>query len=280
MNMGRIGQIRMLVAFWALAGLVSCKKGAEDQPTETTANWPEYLEGPGRKHYSALNQINKDNVTRLKVAWVYKTGDFGQTQCNPLVVDGTLYGITAASEAFALDAATGQEKWRFAAVQGSGSCLLTTNGCTPSMLQPVKKEGGTSLGPGAQVYMNFCSMCHGADQSGNPASGYPSLTGAGQRLSKYNISGIISKGKGMMPGFPGIKRNEKEALLAYLLDEKGDEAPRVAVESIGEYDIPWKFDGFVKFQDSEGMPGISPPWDTLTAIDLNTGLHKWKATFE
>lgn len=84
-------------------------------------DWPDYLGGPSRDHYSPLTQIDRDNVAELQVAWEYRTGSPGEMQCNPLVVDGTLYGVTAEGAIFALDAATGEERWRFsAAVRDNG----------------------------------------------------------------------------------------------------------------------------------------------------------------
>lgn len=76
--------------------------------------WREYLGGPERNHYSALDQINTSNVHELEKAWEYHTGDSSaQNQCNPIIVDGILYATTASVEVFALDAATGREKWRY-----------------------------------------------------------------------------------------------------------------------------------------------------------------------
>src|SRR5690606_30844154 len=65
-----------------------------------------------RNHYSTLTQITPENVSQLKLAWEYHTGDSGQIQCNPLVIDGVLYGMTATVQPFAVDAATGKEIWR------------------------------------------------------------------------------------------------------------------------------------------------------------------------
>ncbi|MEO7600199.1 MAG: PQQ-binding-like beta-propeller repeat protein [Opitutus sp.] len=77
------------------------------------SEWPEYLGGPTRSSFSSLNQISAQSVGALRVAWEFHTGDRGQMQCNPIVVDGTLYGATATNQIFALDAATGRERWRF-----------------------------------------------------------------------------------------------------------------------------------------------------------------------
>lgn len=79
----------------------------------TNEDWPEYLGGPDRSHYSSLTQINTGNVKNLEVAWTYAAPDSGQMQVNPIMVDGVLYGVTATVQAFALDAATGKERWRF-----------------------------------------------------------------------------------------------------------------------------------------------------------------------
>lgn len=92
-------------------GFNSCKSGPE-RPTFGTNEWREYLGGPERNHYSPLTQIGKENVGQLQIAWEYHTHDSGQIQCNPIIVDGVLYGITAATEPFALDAATGKEIWK------------------------------------------------------------------------------------------------------------------------------------------------------------------------
>ncbi len=81
--------------------------------SEPYTEWREYLGGPDRNHYSTLDQIKPENVQNLKVAWTYSTPDSGQMQVNPIIVDGVLYGVTSSVQAFALDAATGKEIWRF-----------------------------------------------------------------------------------------------------------------------------------------------------------------------
>jgi quinoprotein glucose dehydrogenase len=60
------------------------------------------------------------NVAGLQVAWEYASGGVDtlknntQIQCNPLIIDGVLYGVSAGSQAFALDAATGKQLWETA----------------------------------------------------------------------------------------------------------------------------------------------------------------------
>lgn len=83
--------------------------------------WHQYGRTQYGQRYSPLDQINTDNVGTLKVAWQYQTGDVklpddvGETtyQVTPLKVGDTLYMCTPHNWAIALDAATGNEKWKY-----------------------------------------------------------------------------------------------------------------------------------------------------------------------
>ena len=68
--------------------------------------------------YSSLTQIDTSNVQNLQVAWTYHTGDVdtvasSQIQCNPIIINGILYGTSPQLKLFALDAATGIVKWQY-----------------------------------------------------------------------------------------------------------------------------------------------------------------------
>ncbi|WP_116105869.1 PQQ-binding-like beta-propeller repeat protein [Lewinella sp. IMCC34191] len=100
-----------LVLAWLSCGTTPERDYAE-------SDWAHYLGDPGTRQYSALARIDTSNVDRLEVAWTYASGnaDFlgrSQIQCNPLVIDGVLYGTNPELKAFAIDAATGAEKWTF-----------------------------------------------------------------------------------------------------------------------------------------------------------------------
>lgn len=80
--------------------------------------WRVYLADRGASRYSPLDEIRRTNVAELRVAWSYDAGDAAadgssQIQCNPLVVNGVLYGTSPSLRLFALDAATGEELSRF-----------------------------------------------------------------------------------------------------------------------------------------------------------------------
>jgi quinoprotein glucose dehydrogenase len=69
-------------------------------------------------HYSSLAQIDTSNVGQLQIAWTYhsENGDTaknGPIECNPIIIGNVLYGLSPRLKLFAVDAATGREKWHF-----------------------------------------------------------------------------------------------------------------------------------------------------------------------
>jgi quinoprotein glucose dehydrogenase len=73
-------------------------------------------------HYSALTQINRQNVSELRRTWVFDTGEKGALQTSPLVVGHVLYAYTAKQKVIALDAASGKLLWKFdSGVVGAGA---------------------------------------------------------------------------------------------------------------------------------------------------------------
>ena len=84
-------------------------------------NWLAIGATPGNSHYSSLKQIDRSNVSQLKVAWSYDTGEPGGLETTPIVIDGTLYAFTPTQKVVALNAATGKLLWKFdSAIKGTG----------------------------------------------------------------------------------------------------------------------------------------------------------------
>lgn len=73
--------------------------------------WLTYGGTYDEQRHSKLNQINKDNVGQLGVAWTYDLATNRGVESTPIVVDGTMYVTSAWSVVYALDAKTGAEKW-------------------------------------------------------------------------------------------------------------------------------------------------------------------------
>ncbi|MEQ8803549.1 MAG: pyrroloquinoline quinone-dependent dehydrogenase, partial [Haliea sp.] len=90
------------------------------------SDWPVYGGDAGGQHYSDLDQINRDNVARLEVGWVFRSGDsetFGaamaqtSTQSTPILLPAaagaSLVYCTPFNRVIALDPGSGEQRWDF-----------------------------------------------------------------------------------------------------------------------------------------------------------------------
>ena len=124
---------------------------------------------------------------------------------------------------------------------------------------------------GAAIYASRCSLCHGEKREGTPPS-VPALLGIGQRMSASQVTDLIRKGKGKMPGFPTIEDDDLATLLRFLGVGTQGAAP---ASGDADSEMPYSITGYERFDDAEGYPAVAPPWGTLNAIDLNTGKYLW-----
>ena len=108
----------ILLATFLIAAITAARPASDAE----IADWPFYGGDAGGARYSPLTQINKSNVTELKVAWEYHTGDISDGSDNrrksefettPIVADGMMYFTTPFNRVVALDPDTGREKWSF-----------------------------------------------------------------------------------------------------------------------------------------------------------------------
>ncbi|MBS7458437.1 membrane-bound PQQ-dependent dehydrogenase, glucose/quinate/shikimate family [Coralloluteibacterium stylophorae] len=85
--------------------------------TQPDADWAAYGRGQDALRYTPLAQIDRDNVGDLERAWVYRTGDLPEerwgAETTPLKVGDTVYLCSARNIMIALDAASGEERWRY-----------------------------------------------------------------------------------------------------------------------------------------------------------------------
>src|SRR5262245_42884908 len=87
---------------------------AADPGSEDPSNWAQYHRTANAWRYSPLDQINKDNVGKLTVAWIHHGGDITMgIQATPLAIDGVVYSISAGNRVAALDGKTGRELWSY-----------------------------------------------------------------------------------------------------------------------------------------------------------------------
>jgi quinoprotein glucose dehydrogenase len=112
-GLGRLGQFAALLLLPLLAFSVSADQATMDQ----------HQLG---ERYSPLQQINKDNVHNLVKAWEFRTGDMPPEdidtgtegslisfQDQPTLIEGNLVICSVSRQLFALDPATGEQRWTF-----------------------------------------------------------------------------------------------------------------------------------------------------------------------
>ncbi len=84
--------------------------------------WPNYGNDSGGSRYSPADQINSNNVGKLKIAWQFHTLQFGDGfaardklsfQTTPILWDRQLFFTTGFNEVFAVNATTGEAVWKF-----------------------------------------------------------------------------------------------------------------------------------------------------------------------
>jgi quinoprotein glucose dehydrogenase len=138
----------------------------------------------------------------------------------------------------------------------------------------VKRPPYTAVTSGKQLYEGNCAACHKPDRSGTPET--PSLIDIGQRYSTRDIPSLIRGGQGRMPPFPNLSADEVTAISAYILSGSDNVVESPAPDpSLAGYTLGIH----TRFLDADGYPAITPPWGSLTAIDLNQGTIAWRIPF-
>jgi quinoprotein glucose dehydrogenase len=106
----------------ALVLVASCAAAARGQRVD----WPSPSGDPGAMRWSPVSNVNRDNVSQLRLAWSWKTGEHaipagpdqkparpGLFQASPVVIHDTMYLSTPYAAVAALDARTGRELWKY-----------------------------------------------------------------------------------------------------------------------------------------------------------------------
>lgn len=90
---------------------------APDAQAQRQQRWQYYGRTLDGHRFAPFDQINKDNVDKLQIAWTFRTGDVtgkgAEDQSTPTQVGDSVYICTPYDKVFALDAETGKERWRF-----------------------------------------------------------------------------------------------------------------------------------------------------------------------
>ena len=99
--------LKLLGAVLLLAGCSQGIKQAQHQ------DWPSYGKNYAGQRFAEVAQINTTNVKQLTRAWKFNSGVAATFQATPIVVGGVMYVSLPFNHVVALNAATGQEIWRY-----------------------------------------------------------------------------------------------------------------------------------------------------------------------
>ena len=124
------------------------------------------------------------------------------------------------------------------------------------------------------LYAANCASCHGENRQGSAMA--PSLQDVSERRTREQIAQVIRDGTGRMPAFGSALEGRALNDIVNFLITGRDSSAAAGPDPFG---IPWRNAYFDIFVDNEGYPGISPPWGTLSAIDLDAGTIRWKIPF-
>jgi quinoprotein glucose dehydrogenase len=103
--------------------LISTAAFAQERPYHS---WRDYSGSADSAQYSALRQVNRSNVSQLRIAWQFPTGDGAKYSFNPVVVDDLMYVLAKGPSIVALNASTGIEVWRYSPAPDTK--LITSRG--------------------------------------------------------------------------------------------------------------------------------------------------------
>jgi len=103
------------------------------------------------------------------------------------------------------------------------SMNVASSQANPSATQA--EQAPNSNTAGAQSYVKHCAICHGEHREGN-LPGFPPLLDVSRRLTEPQVESLVHAGKGRMPGFPTLPREEVAAELRFLATE--DPSPEIS----------------------------------------------------
>lgn len=167
----------------------------------------------------------------------------------------------------------GGAEWGGAGVDPTTGVLYVNANEMPWIYR-VRKLDPSQAAAGKNIFQIQCSRCHGAEREGVPGMA-PALLDLSSRYSMEMLEHLIETGRGGMPSFKQLSKDEVESVAAFLLNQKKKRPWEAAVKPKGS-EVPYAVVTFGRFLDEDGYPAVKPPWGTLTAIDLNTGETRWQ----
>ncbi|HRK33897.1 MAG TPA: PQQ-binding-like beta-propeller repeat protein [Candidatus Hydrogenedentes bacterium] len=178
----------------------------------------------------------------------------------------------------------GGGEWGGAAVNPKTGIMYVNASEIPCIVSMFDASDGASKADshGKRIYSQNCVFCHGVDMKGDPIRVFPPLKDLQKKYTMEQMAQQIKNGKERMPAFGYLSQADMDAVLKYICGLEDAAAKREGTEQPAQAPSatdgkPWfNHSGYTRFVDKDGYPAITPPWGTLTAIDLNKGEHVWQ----
>ena len=171
----------------------------------------------------------------------------------------------------------GGAEWGGAAFDPNNGVMYVNANEMPWVLKAKKLDFDSSnpvINYGAGIYQQHCASCHGINRAGR--SNFPDLKNINRNYGHQSLQKVITKGKGVMMGFPNLTKTELKSLSAYLLSDYSINIPQKELKKTSRKALPYAVNIAGRFLNEDGYPAVAPPWGTLNAIDLNKGEILWK----
>jgi quinoprotein glucose dehydrogenase len=169
----------------------------------------------------------------------------------------------------------GGAEWGGPAVDPTTNTLYVNANEMPWILTMVDVRMKEETWAGISLYRTHCATCHGLTREGQGTI-YPAVRNLQSKYTLAAMNQLLARGKGVMPSFTHLSEGERDAISRYVLDlqQRSEEEKKGIFERSS--DIWFSNTGYTRFLTPKGYPAVEPPWGTLTAIDLNTGEHRWQ----
>lgn len=179
---------------------------------QTGTDWPSFGGDQGGRKYTPLGQITAENVSNLAVAWSVDVGRIPANNSSPIKIGDSIYMCHGFSQAFALDAKTGAERWSYDGSEGTGgTCRGVTYYHVPDMAGACAERiiFGTATAKLIALDAQTGALCAGfgehgkadllvgmQDHEGKTIGGYYSITSAPTLVrGKLIVGGWVTDGQ-------------------------------------------------------------------------------------
>ena len=158
----------------------------------------------------------------------------------------------------------GGGEWNGASVDMKTGILYINANEIPNITSLKKVEvlaaDKNSLSAGKNIFQINCATCHGLDRKGQRP--FPSLINIDKKMSIQEVQVRITNGKGQMPPFPNLAKEQVNSLAVYLMNaDKPVETTtkKLVVADTSKQKPRYAHSGYAQFLDAEGYPAVKPP---------------------